>query len=165
MDEIGPLDIHHLNAAKGWLGLGSTSEAAEELEQINPRLQRHPDVLAVRWHLLATQKLWERALAVARDLVDADPMSAHGWIDQSFALHELNRTAEAREKLLIVVERFPDALTVPYNLACYCCQLGNETEARAWIHRAVQVGGRAEVQQMALGDADLRPLWGWIQKW
>ncbi|MBM3875661.1 MAG: tetratricopeptide repeat protein [Verrucomicrobia bacterium] len=165
MEVIGPPDIHHLNAAAGWLGLGAPADAAEELDRIHPGLQGHPDVLAVRWQLFATQKRWEEALQVARNLVDASPMSSCGWVDQSFALHELRRTAEAREKLMLVSERFHDVLVIPYNLACYCCQLGDESEARAWLHRAVQVGGRDEVRTMALADPDLEPLWGWIRKW
>ncbi|MBI3875785.1 MAG: tetratricopeptide repeat protein [Verrucomicrobia bacterium] len=165
MAAIGPPDIHYLNAAKGWLGLGSRADAEAELARISPKLQRHPDVLTVRWHLFATQKQWDAALGIARELVEAAPGNPQGWVDQSFALHELQRTVEARENLLRVADRFSEVLTVPYNLACYSCQLGDEPEARRWLHRAVQVGGRNEVKKMALGDTDLRPLWDWIRKW
>jgi hypothetical protein len=48
MKPLEPPDSLHLQAAQGWLELGSHIEANEELEKIAPQLRAHPDVLKVR---------------------------------------------------------------------------------------------------------------------
>jgi Flp pilus assembly protein TadD len=108
---------------------------------------------------------WGEALNVAGELVAAAPQNAAGWIDQSYALHELRRTAEARALLLPAANRFPDVSTIPYNLACYACCLGDIEEARRWLERAAQIRDRAEIQTQALTDSDLKALWPEIRAW
>src|SRR5256885_6279952 len=124
MEKLEPPDQHHLNAANGWLDLGNVEEALADLRKLSPAAAQHPDVLQTRWHIFAAAKRWDEALAVARELIKAAPGQPAGWIDQSYALHELKRTQEAWNQLRPVVEKFPKASTIPYNLACYACQLG-----------------------------------------
>ena len=52
---LEPPDSHHLNHAIGWLGLGCVVDARAELAQISPEWQEHPEVLEVRWMLLAQE--------------------------------------------------------------------------------------------------------------
>lgn len=52
MKPIEPPDLHHLRAGMGWLELGNHREANEELKQIAPVLQVHPDVLEIRWEIV-----------------------------------------------------------------------------------------------------------------
>ena len=85
-----------------------------------------------------------------------DPLA---WVHRSFALHELKRTAEARDNLLRVVDRFPNDGTMRYNLACYECQLGNLERARGWLDKAFQLPDAAKLKLAALEDPDLQPLW------
>ena len=54
--------------------------------------------------------------------------------------------------------RFADNSIIPYNLACYCSQLKQPTEARAWLDRAVALGDATEPWRMANQDPDLQPL-------
>jgi hypothetical protein len=63
-----------------------------------------------------------------------------------------------------VVFRFPGESVIPYNLACYACQLGEMDAARRWLAKAVQVGGRAMIRRMAQDDPDLLPLRGFLGK-
>ena len=81
-----------------------------------------------------------------------------GWVDRSYALHELKRTAEARDNLLRVVDKFPTEATMRYNLACYECQLGRLEEAKTWFQKACDVGVPDKLREMALHDPDLEPL-------
>ncbi len=60
-------------------------------------------------------------------------------------------------------ECFPKETTVPYNLACYTCQLGDLPGALQWFARALALG-ESPVEKVlrlraALQDADLQPLW------
>ena len=151
-------DLHHLNAATGWLDLGNTSETELELSKIAPAQQENPSVLTVRWHLYAFEKDWEKALRVSRRHVLLQPESPEAWINQSYALHELSQTDEAFRELRQVVDRFTGVGTIPYNLACYTCRLGLLDEARSWLKRAHQVLGRKQLIAMASADPDLEPL-------
>src|SRR5437667_2137391 len=107
MPELTSPDNHHLNAATGWLELGNHLEAKAELGKISSANRRQPAVLEVDWRILAAEKNWPGALAVARELVQADPDNASGWIHQSYTLHEMKQTREAFDLLLTVFERFP----------------------------------------------------------
>lgn len=152
-------DLHHLNAAEGWLGLGDWRSAEDELEAITPELRAHPDVLEVRWQVDAAAKRWEACVQIATSLSKVAPERPFGWIHRSFALHELKRTQEALDNLMSVVERFPKDATMHYNLACYECQLGRLEKARHWLAQAFELGDSKSMRLMALEDDDLRPLW------
>lgn len=154
-------DSHHLLAAEGWLELGSPSEAAAELDLISPSDQQHPDVLEMRWALHAHSRKWDAALEAARDLLRVAPDRASGWLHQAYALRRAvdGGLEQAREALQPAAEQFPKQPIIPFNLACYACQLGQLDEARAWLKRAMKVGGKKSIRIMALADADLKPLW------
>lgn len=158
MAELGPPDTHHLSATLGWIELGNPREARAEFARIAPALACHPEVLEAEWRLCAGEQDWSAALAAAQRLIDVDPEEPTGWIHQSYSLHELKRTQEARNQLLVVAEKFARISTVAYNLACYACQLGHLDEARRWLQRAVQVRGRESIKSMALTDPDLAPM-------
>ena len=146
------------------LELGNHIEANEELENITASLRAHPDVLNVRWEIYAAAKKWEAAVDIAAAIVQLDPDDPLGWVHRSYALHELKRTAEARDNLLRVVEKFPISATMRYNLACYECQLGNLDRAKQWLEKAFALGDAKGMKLAALDDPDLQPLWKEISK-
>ncbi|MBL9139312.1 MAG: tetratricopeptide repeat protein [Verrucomicrobiales bacterium] len=158
MSDLHPPDSHFVNAAAGWLELGLPDEARRELTLINPAFRRHPEVLIVEWELLARDRRWDDALDIALRLLEADRARPTGWINRSYALHELRRTAEARDALLPALPLFPSIGVIPYNLACYACQLGRLEEARTWLRQAMKLDGRDIVLERARRDADLAPL-------
>jgi tetratricopeptide (TPR) repeat protein len=156
---LEPPDSLHLEAAQGWLGLGNHIEADAELDNITASLRAHPDVLRVRWEVYAAAKKWEAALDIAAALIQLDPDGPLGWVNRSYALHELKRTAEARDNLLRVVDKFPISATMRYNLACYECQLGRLEQAKEWLEKAFKLGDARAMKLAALDDPDLEPLW------
>ena len=158
MNEMEPPDIHHLLAAQGWLELGNHVEADKELEKIAPQLRNHPDFLEIRCNIRHIQKNWDACVEIAHALIAADPDRMTGWVRHSFALHELKRTEEAYVHLATVADDFPGQWVVPYNLACYCSQLGKFDEAKEWFKKALLIG-ETEVQNAGLDDPDLKPLW------
>src|SRR5258707_1267208 len=105
---LEPPDIHHLNAAEGWLGLGSIVDAEQELEQLSPAVSSHPEVLRVRYHVSEQAKQWASALATAQQICQVVPETPFGWVHHAYALHELRRTREAYNVLKPVVDRFPE---------------------------------------------------------
>ena len=159
MKPLQPPDSHHLLAAQGWLELGNHVEANEELAKIAPALLAHPNVLTVRWGISADARQWDAALDIAAALIDLDPGEPLGWVHRSYALHELKRTIEARDNLMCVVEKFPNIAIMPYNLACYECQLGGLQQAKQWLEKALKLGNTRKMKLAALKDPDLEPLW------
>jgi predicted Zn-dependent protease len=156
---LEPPDSIHLQAAEGWLELGNHIEADAELDNIAANLRAHPDVLKVRWEIYAAAKKWEAALDIAAALIQSDPDAPLGWVNRSYALHELKRPTEARDNLLRVVDKFPASATMRYNLACYECQLGRMQQAKQWLEKAFALGDAKELKLAALDDPDLEPLW------
>jgi tetratricopeptide (TPR) repeat protein len=155
---LSPPDSHHLQAAIGWLGLGNHTEANEELEKIAPAMRAHPDVLEVRLELYARAKKWDKCLDIASAIIKLAPNRPEGWIQRSFALHELHRTQEAFDELVPAAERFPKVWTIPYNLACYLAQLGRLEECQKWFKMAMNIDENT-VKRAAIDDPDLQPLW------
>jgi tetratricopeptide (TPR) repeat protein len=159
-------DIHRLNAALGWLGLGCPADARAELDAIAPAQQSHPDVLEARWAIHAGERQWEAALDIARKLLSQAPERADGWLHHAYALR---RTAEgglekAWEALKPAADKFPKEPIIPYNLSCYACQMRQLDEARVWLKRALKIGGKEDIKRMALADPDLEPLWEEIRQ-
>jgi predicted Zn-dependent protease len=116
-------------------------------------------VLALRWQIYANAGKWEYAAEIARGLTNIAPETAFGWLHMAYALHELNRTKEAWEVLIPVVDKFPSEYIMRYNLARYACQLGNLVEAWQWLEEAIGLAGKMDIRTMALDDPDLEPLW------
>ena len=155
---LEPPDSIHLKAAEGWLELGDHVEANEELEKVTPTLRAHPDVLELRWQIYAKEKKWGACVDIAEAVIKLDSNRPDAWIHRSFALHELKRTQEAFDHLLPVADRFSKVWTIPYNLACYCAQLGRLDECQAWFKKAMAIEEQT-VKRMAIDDPDLKPLW------
>jgi len=166
MHKLEPPDTHYLVAAIGWLELGNAAEAKAELAQLSPAQQEHPDVLEVRWSVAAEQKAWEEALQAAQALLRHAPKRSSGWLHQAYALRRVSGGSiqKAWAALLPAFEKFPRELTIPFNLACYACQMGQLDAAQDWLQRAVAIGGKEKVKAMALADADLEPLWDRIRR-
>lgn len=163
--ELG--DYHRVNAALGWLGLKCPAEARAELDAIAATQQSHPAVLEARWLLCSHEQLWSDALAVAdRELATA-PDEAGGWLHRAYALRRVagGGLTKAWEALLPAADKFPGEPVIPYNLACYACQLGDPGSARDWLQRAVSAGGRETIKKMALADEDLKAMWPEIDGW
>jgi len=134
-------------------------EANEELQKIEAKLRAHPDVLELRWQIYAKAGNWEGCLDIAAAITECAPDRLFGWLQLSYALHELNRTREAWENLLPVSLRFPTEPMVFYNLACYACQLGKMADSTTLLKKACELDDADRVRIMALDDPDLEALW------
>ena len=166
-DMLDLTDIRRLNAALGWLGLGSPPDARAELDAITSTQQTHPAVLEARWLLCAHEKIWRDALVVANSELAVAPDDAAGWLHRAYALRRVEGggLAQAWDALLPAAEKFPTEPVIAYNLSCYACQLKELDLARAWLQRAVAAGSQAGIKKMALEDDDLKPLWPEIECW
>jgi len=76
---------------------------------------------------------WDWVVTVTQTLVNVALEKPRGWILRSYGLHKLKRTQEAFDLLLPVGEKFSKEWVIPYNLSCYCAQLGLFKESREWF--------------------------------
>lgn len=167
MDTLEASDLHHLNAASGWLGLGCPADARAELDQLPPASQTLPFVLEMRWLICSAEKNWAEGLAIAEQELQKTPDNASGWLHRAYALRRVNNNdglIVAWHALLPAAEKFPEEPIIAYNLSCYACQMNEMVNARSWLHRAIKVGNREAIKKMALADDDLKPLWQEIQE-
>ena len=166
MQPLDVTDVHHLRAAEGWLELGLYDDAIAELALIPADRQEHPDVLEVRWELFATKKNWDAALEIASTLLRNNPECQMSWLHHAYALRRASKGGleKASDALLPAAKKFPKEPVIPFNLACYACQMGKLDDARDWLRRAFKIGGKKHMKLMALADDDLKPLWDEIQK-
>ena len=153
----------------GWLELGNPEESVAELRRVSPGRAEHPHVLEMWFALHSHRGDWPEALKVAEALVKRAPKRASGWLHRAYAIRRVPQGGlqAAWDALLPARAKFPKVATIPYNLACYACQLGRVEEAWEWFRKAYAIA-RVEDQdrrvQMALADADLAPLRQRIQE-
>lgn len=151
-------DSFHLKAAEGWLELGNHLEANQELENISPRLRVHRDVLAIRCRIYMKASKWDGCAEVAEVLVKTLPKQSEWWLARSTALHKLQPTQEAYDKLLPVVGNFSEVWRIPYNLSCYASMLGRFPDSERWFKKAILIDDKI-VPRVGIDDPDLKPLW------
>ncbi len=159
--------IHALRAALGWLELGVPREALDELDRLPDQAQDTAEVLDVRWIILANLKDWDAAVLVSSKLIAVAPNHASSWLNHAYALRRATDGGllAAFNVLARMASKFTDEPTIPYNLACYTCQLQRGgAETMAWFERALAIGNPAELIAMALKDSDLAPVRSLIEK-
>jgi tetratricopeptide (TPR) repeat protein len=152
-----PIDQKHLSAAEGFVELGMYLDAHAELDNIDSYCRATPEVLAVRVEVYAGLQKWELMQVVAEKLANCDPVNAQWAIAFAYATRRAESIEKAREILLSALRSHPDEPTIHYNLACYECQLGNLPLAKQRLMQAAKADSKFNV--VALGDADLEPLW------
>ena len=124
-------------AAQGYSELGMHDDALAELDSIPKKSRALPAVLETRVIVLMHAKRWAAALAASQKLCRVDPDYPNAFIHAAFCLHELGRTADARDTLLNGPTTLHKLPTFHYNLACYECRLGQLDLARAHLQRRV----------------------------
>ena len=145
-----------LSQARGYLGLGMTSEAAGELAQIPEADATRTEVLSMRALVLQELSDWRPLEVVARELVRRKPDESGWWITWAYATRRY-RAIEDAEAILKEAERLhPKEAAIQFNLGCYACQRGDLGEARRRVDRAIALD--KSFREAAATDPDLAPL-------
>lgn len=160
-------DAHHLAAACGWLELGLPHEAENELKNMAPACRQHPQVLRLRCQIAAAQQQWRQCAELAHSLTQVAPEDVRGWMHWAHSLHQLGKTAEARELLLQAMDMFEPDSRMALDLSCYACCLGHLSESQEWLARAFELAAqpqeREALKARALVEPSLAPLRDVIQ--
>ncbi len=127
-----------LLAAQGYLELGMVEEALAELVAVHTSAisDPDPDLIELRLHILMQGERWSDALSSAEELLQLNSSAIPAYIHGAFALHELGRTAEARDLLLSGPEILGMDPTYHYNIGCYEAVLGNNESAKQSLKKS-----------------------------
>jgi Flp pilus assembly protein TadD len=144
----------HFRAACGYAELGMTRQSIAELNEIDQPHQHRPEVLQLRLHHLMRGQRWASALRISQKLCRAAPDCSAGYLHAGFCLHELGKTAEAKQLLL----KGPAALLKEpiyyYNMGCYEALLGNVKDARINLETSFRMD--SSFRELAKKDPDLK---------
>ena len=167
---LEPADLHRLRAAQGWLELGLPRDAARELQAIQGAALLHASTLDMRWAVAAALTDWSEAHGVGETSVQQHPRHEWGWSNRSYAARRMpgGGLVLAQQQLSPALSLFPKSSLIPYNLACYACQLGDIEEAMRCFSIAETRHGKSPkktecIRTRALEDADLAPVHDWIR--
>jgi tetratricopeptide (TPR) repeat protein len=150
-------DLQHWRAAVGYVELGMFQEANDQLENIDPFNRAAPEVLAVRIAVYQGLKKWELMREVAKRLAEFQPNDIQWTVSLAYATRRADSIQGAKQILLNAESNFPKEAIINYNLACYCCQLGEIENAKNYLQKAFEIDSTWRLQ--ALDDEDLRPVW------
>jgi Flp pilus assembly protein TadD len=99
---------------------------------------------------------WAQALCVSQQLCRVAPDSGTGFLHAGFCLHQLGKTAEAKQLLItgpLALLREP---IYYYNLGCYEALLGNVPGAHE--HLRISFRMDSSFRKLAKQDPDLKAL-------
>ena len=144
-------------AAQGYMELGMMDDALAELDTLPAAVQERTEVLHLRLFIHMQAKRWSEALKISQVVCRVQPDDTAGFIHAAFCLHELGRTAEAKDWLLGGPSALLSEATYHYNLGCYDAALGNMEDAQA--HLRVSFKLDKKFREFAKTDPDLRAVW------
>ena len=153
----------HLQRADGYLDLSMVKEAREELDKIPEICRQHPGVGQIELRLAMADSRWAAAEKLAQELCSTFPDEPGYWIQLAYAVRRASTIDRAREVLREIQPRFPSVSVIPFNLACYECQLGQTDDAKKYLRTAIALD--PQCRDMALEDSDLEALWPEIETW
>ncbi len=155
-------DKHFVSAAQGWLDLGNTEEAELELNNVGYWSRVHPEVLMVRWKLVARMKKWERSLDVARTMIRTSDDRPSGWVCLAYSLCHLDRNEEAHAKLEEAHYRFPKVSAIAYFLTRLSVKLERMEDATRWLSVWNELVESDDQRKSARRDPKLKALWAYL---
>jgi len=146
--------------AQGWLELGNLAEAFAELDELQPELRGHADVLEIRIEVFLKAKQWQSAFEVADTLVRQCPDRLRPWLARSEALHGMGKTLDAcRQLALVLGTPISNRWEIKYALAQYSCAEGKSKAAYSFLKEALDSAESRDLYLRALDDPMLEPLW------
>lgn len=145
-----PIQRHKLDVAP-------QPDTEVELDAVNPDVRHLPVVLSVRLEIYLRQESWERVVGIAARLIQNDPLEPQWPLSYAYATRRAQTLEAAKAILLEAIRKHPGEPMIPFNLACYECQLGNLDVAKSYLKVAFAM--EPKMRTTALNDPDLKPLW------
>jgi tetratricopeptide (TPR) repeat protein len=103
---------------------------------------------------------WEMAVAIAVDLVKAEPKNPTTWILLAHAVRRAGNVEQEETVLLKARAWHPTDASIFLKLARCATVTGRIEEAKLRLEHAIALD--ENIRWVALHEEDLRPLWDWI---
>jgi predicted Zn-dependent protease len=145
-----------IRMAEGYLELGMFDDALDHLDQLDTEFQDQFPVLRMRVDILLRKQDWKEALRLTLRICSIHSDQPYGYVHAAFCLHELGRTAEAKQALLDGPASLLDEAVYYYNLACYDTVLGNLEQAKVYLHASFRLD--KSFRELAKSDPDLKQI-------
>jgi Flp pilus assembly protein TadD len=149
--------LWHLQRCDGFLDLKMTDKAREEFAKIGTAHREANPVIEADLRLAMAENRWSEAAQFARTLSARRPNDPLFCIQLAYSVRRAESIEAARDILVAARKRFPKVAVIPFNLACYECQLGHPDEAMTHLEKAFKLD--ASFREQALEDEDLKPVW------
>jgi len=147
--------------ANGYLDLGMTKEAAQELDAVVDEAPFLGEFLTTCIRLHLNTRKWKRMEKTSRQLAELEPENPFGWVNWAYALRERNKVKEAMSVAEAGLEFVPEEGVLWFNFACYCSLLGRVESASHHLDEAIRLDKAFEAE--AVNDPDLDNLWKWMR--
>lgn len=156
-DRLPDDDRWRLQRADGFLDLRMTARARAELDGVSAGQRDGTPYRVLALRLAMDERAWSEAARVAAILRDAHTDEPSFWIQLAYATRRAEGIEAAHGILAGALVRFPAVAVIPFNLACYACQLGRHDEALRRLDQACALD--QHFRATALEDEDLEPIW------
>ena len=103
---------------------------------------------------------WEMAVAIAADLVKAEPKNPTTWILLAHAVGHAGNVEQMETVLFKARKWHPRDPLILFRLARCATVTGRIEEAKLRLEHAIALD--ENIRWLALHEEDLRPLWDWI---
>lgn len=143
--------------ADGYMDLRMWEQAACELDRVDRKHHASFPFRHCRLRLAIEIKDWKESARLAKALHGQAPEEPETWIELAYVARRAEGVDAARQILSRALTRFPKVAIIPFNLACYECQLGDMNQARRYLARAFKL--EPGYRRLAAEDRDLEPLW------
>lgn len=132
-------------------------DANDELEEIDAWCRHLPEVLEVRVGIYTALEKWELLEAVSRKLAEVDLKNPKWFLAWALATRHVSSVEAARLVLLAGLEHHPMDAELLFNLARYCCGVGDVSGAKEHLKRCFLVD--PTLRMVALEDPELERVW------
>ena len=129
-----------------------------QLEQIGGEDKTQREVLHAALVISLAAELGQ-AVAIAADLVKAEPKNPTTWILLAYAVGHAGNVEQMETVLFKARKWHPRDPLILFRLACCASVTGRIEEAKLRLGNAIDLD--ESVRRLAL-DEDLRPLWDWL---
>lgn len=147
--------------ALGFLELGMTEDAWNEMSELPAAHDEHSPVRQLRVEILGRMGRWGDAAALCLPMLEKEPGEIFWWIQGAYAQRRAHSIEAADAILRGALAHHPPEGIVLYNLACYACVQGRMEEAKDFLNRTIHTDPE-HIIAMALKDEDLIPLRPWV---
>ena len=152
------------DSINGWIDLGNYDEAAEELNNLHPKLKSTIEFCKAWIRIYSAKKAWTNVELMCTTLVKHAPDDPFGVLHLAEAVHQQGKHVDAISILggTLWDESWRESPTVLYALARYFCAADQAKEGRECLRKAIEAD--RSLKKKALEDSDLEKIWIHFQK-